>query len=146
MSVVFWLLITDDNRPSLVKVDILVLLCLRDTRRRCVDECLGPMLLRGLEQVVGAIYIDLPYDILLRLQNHQCARRVDDDVWFDLSEDFLHPYIIGDVAIKVLRAGYSFLGGFEVDAEDLRFRRFVEDERDNVVPNEATAAYDEDGP
>ena len=142
-SVVLWLLIARDQRPLLVRIDKLGLPTKDNTGRAGVHKRLDSRILRRLQQVLGALYVDLVVD---RRRQVEVGRScVDDGVRLELCKEGLHGREVGDVAI-VVRHGAARVPvrvGAQVEHCDLCLRMALDDVAHNVASQEPTSTDDD---
>ena len=98
-GVVLWLRISSDQRPLLVRIYKLSASTKYDASRTGVYKDLDSRILRRLQQVLGALYIDLVVYRRRQVEMGRCC--VDDGIRFNLSKKLLHSHKIGNVAIVV---------------------------------------------
>ena len=150
LRVVLALLGSADDGPALVGVDEIGLVITHDTGGAGIDEGSNSRLLARLDDGGGAIDIDLleerMRDAVVGLGRRR--RGVDDNLGLDLVEDSFELVGVGDVGIKVLDTvgiGPPVARAAEIDD---RYGADVvaEENADNVVTEEATAANYQDRP
>jgi hypothetical protein len=141
-GVVLWLGVASNQRPLLVRIDKLCSSTKDDTGRAGIYESLDSGILRRLQQVLGALNVDLVVD---RRRQVEVGRScVDDGVRLNSGEELLHGREIGNVAIVIgdSAARVTIRVGAQVEHCDLGLGMALDDVADNMAAEEAATTDD----
>lgn len=145
MCVIFWLGISNNNRPSLIRINQIILSIHNHTRRTRKHKRLDTNILRRLEKIICSIYIDLKHHRWWYSKGHR-AGCMDNSIWLQFGKELLESCQIGNITIVVegFWIGDAVSSGSEIESRDDGFWVSREEEGDDVMAYESAASYYDD--